>query len=241
METDFKFSFFKKLSLSVLLMIGLFILCLWVLFIVTDMVFEDKDFSFDERIFAMIQPWVSNTHTSIMKGITFVGSQNFLLPANIILIGFYLFFKRNKAIAFKIATISITSVVVMFLMKFFLQRQRPLVPLIAKVHGYSFPSGHTFTSVTFYGIIAYIIYKNVQQKLLKWILIILCIILILLVGYSRVYLRLHYASDVIAAFCLGLIWLVLAKWFLVKTEKRKPTPKKFDDDIEIRKPSTLEY
>ena len=112
----------------------------------------------------------------------------------------------------------------MFLMKFFLQRERPLVPLIAKVHGYSFPSGHTFTSVTFYGIIAYIIYKNVKSTFLKWTLIVACILLILLVGFSRVYLRLHYASDVIAAFCLGLIWLLLAKWFLVQTdEKHVPT------------------
>lgn len=218
METGLKFSFFKKLSLSILLMIGLFVLCLWVLFIMADMIFEDKNFSFDERVFALIKPWVSNTQTHIMQVITFIGSQNFLLPANIILIGFYLFFKRNKTTAFNIAAISITSVLVMFLMKFFLQRERPLVPLIAKVHGYSFPSGHTFTSVTFYGIIAYIIYRNVHNKLLKWGLIILCIILVILVGYSRVYLRLHYASDVIAAFCLGLIWLVLAKWFLVKTE-----------------------
>ena len=221
METGFKFSYLKKLSLSVLLIIGLFILCLWVLFIMTDMIFEDKNFSFDEKVFALIKPWVSTTHTSIMQVITFIGSQNFLLPANILLIGFYLFFKRNKTMAFKIAAISITSVVAMFLIKFFLRRERPLVPLIAKVHGYSFPSGHTFTSVTFYGIIAYIIYKNVQNKFLKWLLIILLIMLIILVGFSRVYLRLHYASDVVASFCLGLIWLVLAKWFLVKTEKAK--------------------
>lgn len=227
METSSKSSFFKKLSLSVLLMIGLFILCLWGLFIMADMIFEDKNFSFDERVFAIIKPWVSNTQTAIMLVITFIGSQNFLLPANIFLIGFYLFFKRNKETAFKIAAISITSVMVMFLMKFFLQRERPLVPLIAKVHGYSFPSGHTFTSVTFYGIIAYIIYNNVKSLFLKWLLIFLCFILVLLVGYSRVYLRLHYASDVIAAFCLGVIWLVLAKWFLVRTEKSLPlTPSK---------------
>ncbi len=219
MITNIKLSFFKKLSLSILLMIALFVLCLWVLFIMADMVFEDKNFSFDEKVFDLIKTWVNPTHTLLMQIVTFVGSQNFLLPANLLLIGFYLFLKRNKGTAFKIAAISITSVVVMFLMKFFLQRERPLVPLIAKVHGYSFPSGHTFTSVTFYGIIAYIIYKNVKNKILKTLLITLCIILILLVGYSRVYLRLHYASDVIAAFCLGLIWLVLAKWFLVKTEK----------------------
>ena len=223
MATNYKFSFLKKISLSVLLMFVLFVFCLWALFIVADMIFEDKNFSFDEKVFTFIQPWVSPLHTSFMQVITFLGSQNFLLPANLILIGFYLFFRNNRLTAYKIATVSITSVAVMFLMKFFLQRERPLVPLIAKVHGYSFPSGHTFTSVTFYGIIAYIIYKNVKSTILKWILIVACVILIVLVGFSRVYFRLHYASDVIAAFCLGLIWLLLAKWFLVKTDKIKPT------------------
>lgn len=218
MVTKATFSFFKKLSLSVLLMVALFILCLWGLFIVADMIFEDKNLSFDENVFSLIKPWVNSTHTSIMQVITFIGSQNFLLPANIFLICYYIFLKPNKTAALKIATISVSSVVVMFSIKLFLQRERPLVPLIAKVHGYSFPSGHTFTSVTFYGIVAYLIYKNVKNIYFKWALIIFLILLILLIGYSRVYLRLHYASDVIAGFCLGLIWLLLAKWFLLKTE-----------------------
>lgn len=214
------FSFFKKLSLSVLLMVALFILCLWGLFILADMIFEDKNLYFDEKVFDLIRPWVNRPLTVFMQAVTFIGSQNFLLPANIILIFYYVFFRPNFNTALKIATISISSVVVMFTMKLFLQRERPLVPLIAKVHGYSFPSGHTFTSVTFYGIIAYIIYKNVKNIYLKWALIGFFIILILLIGFSRVYLRLHFASDVIASFCLGLIWLLLAKWFLLKTENK---------------------
>ncbi len=202
-------------------MIALFVLCLWGLFIIADMIFEDKNLVFDDRVFEMLNPYVNNFNTGIMKVITFLGSQNFLLPANLFLIGYYLFFRDNKTTALKIAAISITSVVVMFGIKFFLQRERPLVPLISKVHGYSFPSGHTFTSVTFYGIIAYIVYKNVQSPILKWSLIVLLILFIFMIGLSRVYLRLHYASDVLASFCLGLIWLLLAKWFLLKTEKSK--------------------
>lgn len=202
-------------------MIALFLLCLWGLFIIADMIFEDKNLLFDDRVFEMLNPYVSNLNTGMMKVITFLGSQNFLLPANLFLIGYFLFFRENKKTAFKIAVISITSVVVMFSIKFFLQRERPLIPLISKVHGYSFPSGHTFTSVTFYGIIAYIIYKNVQQPFLKWSFIVFIIFFIFLIGLSRVYLRLHYASDVLASFCLGLIWLLLAKWFLLKTEKSK--------------------
>ena len=217
----FASTFYKKLSISVLLMIGLFILCLWGLFVVADMIFEDKNLLFDERIFSLISPHVTPARTVFMQIITFIGSQNFLLPANIILIGIYLFFLKNKLSAYKIAAISISSVLVMFLMKLFLHRNRPLIPLIAKVHGYSFPSGHTFTSVTFYGIIAYILYKNVKNKAVKWLVISCLILLICLVGFSRVYLRLHYASDVIAGFCLGTIWLVLAKWFLVKAENKE--------------------
>ena len=219
--TKFIVDFIKKLTLSVMLMIALFLLCLWGLFIIADMIFKDKNLLFDDRVFEMLNPYVSNLNTGMMKVITFLGSQNFLLPANLFLIGYFLFFRENKKTAFKIAVISITSVVVMFSIKFFLQRERPLIPLISKVHGYSFPSGHTFTSVTFYGIIAYIIYKNVQQPFLKWSFIVFIIFFIFLIGLSRVYLRLHYASDVLASFCLGLIWLLLAKWFLLKTEKSK--------------------
>lgn len=218
-------AFLKKLSLSVLLMVALFILCLWGLFIVADMIFEDKNLSFDEKVFDLIKPWVTTTLTTFMQVITFIGSQNFLLPANIILICYYIFLKPNKTTALKIATISISSVVVMFSIKLFLQRERPLVPLIAKVHGYSFPSGHTFTSVTFYGIIAYIIHKNVKNIYLRWLAIGSLVALVILVGISRVYLKLHYASDVIAGFCLGLIWLLLAKWFLLKTETTNLQPK----------------
>ncbi len=221
MIKNFHFSFLKKLSLSVLLMIVLFVLCLWGLFIVADMIFSAKDLSFDEKVFEFIKPYINKTNTAIMLVITFLGSQNFLLPANLLLIAYFLFWKVNRAAAFKITTISLTSVVVMFTIKFLLQRERPLVPLIAKVHGYSFPSGHTFSSFTFYGIIGYVIYKNVKTPFLKWSLIFCTYLFIFLIGFSRVYLRLHYASDVIAGFCLGLIWLLLARWFLVKTEKSK--------------------
>ena len=199
----------------------LFGLCLWGLFVITDMVFAYKDFMFDENVFTRIKPWVSQTNTNIMLVITFLGSQYFLLPANLFLIFYYLLIKENKKNAFKIATISVTSVLVMFFIKYILHRERPLVPLISQVHGYSFPSGHTFTSVTFYGILGYIAFKNIKHPILRWMAVLFLICLVFLVGFSRVYLRLHYASDVIAGFCLGVIWLLFAKWFLLKTEETK--------------------
>ncbi len=216
MIKNFNTLFLKNLSLSLIILIVLFLICTFGLFEVADGVFIDKDFLFDDNVFAAIKPFVNNTNTAIMLAITFLGSQNFLLPANIFLIGFYLFYKKQRRTALIITCISTTSVAVMFCIKFILQRQRPMLPLLVKVHGYSFPSGHTFTSVTFYGIIAYIVYRNVHKVWLKYLIIGLLICFILLIGFSRIYLRLHYASDVIAGFCLGMIWLILSKIFLVK-------------------------
>ena len=179
-----------------------------------DMVFEDKNLSFDDHVFTLILPYINAVNTSIMEAITFLGSVQFLLPANILVILFVLFIKKQQYDALKIFAITITGTAVLFLLKFFLQRQRPLLPLVAKAHGYSFPRGHSFSSVVFYGMLAYIGYKNIKNDFLKWSLIVFLFILAGLVGFSRIYLKLHYASDVIAGFSLGVIWLLLAKWIL---------------------------
>ncbi|MEO6406570.1 MAG: phosphatase PAP2 family protein [Ferruginibacter sp.] len=207
-------------SLSVLLLIILFISCLIGLYALVDMVFEDNSYVFDKAVFAGIAPWYNSFNTSLMQGITFFGSQYFLLPANILLILIVFFKEKNKWNWIKVAAIGISSTAVMFLLKLILQRQRPEVPLIVKAHGYSFPSGHTFTSLCFFGMLIYIVYKKIQQPFIKWLLIALMIMLVLLIGFSRIYLKLHYASDVIAGLCLGTIWLLLAKWLLFKTEKK---------------------
>lgn len=217
--TNFLLRRLKKLSLEVVLLAVVFFICLWLLFLVTDMVFEDKNTSFDEQVFSLINPYINSRNTRLMQFITFFGSHFFLLPANIILAGIFLFIKKHRWYSLKIAAVSITSTAVMFLLKGLLQRQRPLVPVISNVHGYSFPSGHSFSSLVFFGMLGYIVFRTMKNKWIKWLLMLCCFGAALLVGFSRIYLKLHYTSDVIAGFCLGIIWLLLARWLLVKTEK----------------------
>ena len=209
----------KKLTLSMALLTSFFAICFTGLLAVADMVFEDKNLSFDERIFSGIHPYINAANTSIMEAITFFGSPAFLISANILLILYFLLIKKLTNDAIRVTAIAVTSTVVLFLLKTLLHRQRPLMPLIAQAHGYSFPSGHTFSSVVFFGMLAYSAYKNIKSNLLKWMVIAVLVLLTGMVGVSRVYLKLHYASDVIAGFCLGIIWLFLAKWLLFKTEK----------------------
>ncbi|MBC7627713.1 phosphatase PAP2 family protein [Ferruginibacter sp.] len=207
-------NFFEEVSLSLVLLIFIFVVCMLCLYAVADMVFEDNNPSFDRHVFTSILPYINAANTGMMQVITFFGSAQFLIPANILLILFVLFIKKQQYDALKISAITIIGTAVLFLLKFLLQRQRPLLPLIAKAHGYSFPSGHSFSSIVFYGMLAYIGYKNIKNNFIKWSLIVLLFMLAGMVGFSRIYLKLHYASDVIAGFSLGIIWLLLAKWIL---------------------------
>lgn len=214
----------KKLSIELLLLVVVFIVCLLILYWVADMVFEDKSTLFDDHIFSLIQPYINNDRTAQMQSITFFGSAYFLLPANILLAGIFLFIKRHRLYSIKIAAISLTSTGIMFLLKSMLKRQRPLLPVIAKVHGYSFPSGHSFSSLVFFGMLSFVVFKTIKNNFLKWLLIISCFSFAILIGFSRIYLKVHFASDVIAGFCLGIIWLLFAWWLLVKTEKMANFP-----------------
>ena len=98
----------------------------------------------------------------------------------------------------------------MFILKNLFGRPRPQDPLLRTVSGLSFPSGHALLSVAFYGLLIYLVWHNIANKVVRWILIVLLLLLILIIGVSRIYLRVHYASDVLAGFAMGLIWLVLS-------------------------------
>jgi len=84
--------------------------------------------------------------------------------------------------------------------------------------GLSFPSGHAIMSVTFYGLIIYIISKTINNWHLKWSLIISLCIFMQLIGFSRVYLRVHYASDVAVGYITGFLWLKISLKVLKRIE-----------------------
>ena len=74
-------------------------------------------------------------------------------------------------------------------------------------------------AVTFYGLLAYIVWHSVKKPKLKWTLIVLLILWIIVVGVSRIYLRRHYYSDVMAGFAMGFLWLVISLKVIRQIEK----------------------
>lgn len=94
-------------------------------------------------------------------------------------------------------------------LKYIIQRPRPNELRLIYESGYSFPSGHSMASTAFYGFLIYLIYKKVQNKSLKITLIILLALLIVAIGVSRIYLGVHYTSDVLGGFLLSISYLTI--------------------------------
>lgn len=154
-----------------------------------------------------------------MLFITFLGTHQFLIPANLLLLIYFLFIRRHRWFSIKIPTIALSSVALMFFLKHLFGRLRPDIPLLKEAQGLSFPSGHAFMSVTFYGLLVYIIWQTVKNKWVRFTLCVLLILLILVIGFSRIYLRVHYPSDVLAGFATGFLWLVISIFTLRRLER----------------------
>ena len=148
---------------------------------------------------------ISEEVTPIAKVITEFGGAIFLITLSIIL----LIVIKNKKIGILIWINLVISTIINQVLKNIIQRPRPTEFRIINQNGYSFPSGHSMASMTFYGFLIYLIYKKVKNKYLKWTLISLLSILIILVGASRVYLGVHYTSDVIAGILISISYLIM--------------------------------
>jgi undecaprenyl-diphosphatase len=164
----------------------------------------------DMMIFEKLTPRVNSVNNKIMLFITFLGKHQFLIPANLILIFYFLLVTKQTWFSIRVITIAISSLVLMLLLKQLFQRKRPLSPLLKAAKGLSFPSGHAIMAVTFYGLLIYILQHSITIDWLRYILTMLIVLLIFLIGFSRIYLRVHYASDVLGGFIIGLLWLMIS-------------------------------
>lgn len=172
------------------------------------LVFIAGNTSADHSMFALIAPYRTGRFTSVMNFISFYGNHQFLVPANLVLVAFFLV-KKNRQLALLTLLTALSSLGMMSLIKNLVQRHRPPEPLVDGVTNYSFPSGHAFMSVAFYGLLIWLVFAAEVPAWKRRTLVTLLLLLIAVIGFSRIYLRLHYLSDVVAGFCLGTIWLII--------------------------------
>ena len=170
----------------------------------------------DSFVYDLVILLKSDFNTTFMKFITFFASTKFILAVLLFMLMMYIF-KKKKLYLITVLLI-VGEVVLNNIVKLVVRRDRPELINLVKETSYSFPSGHTMVSVVFYGFLIYLISKTKYSKKVKVILYILLVTLIFLIMMSRIYLGVHYFSDVFAGLFLGLAYLLIIITIL---ERRK--------------------
>ena len=183
-------------------------------------VFEGDLQRFDSVVRAMIHAHSGPELTRIMQGLTFLGSSAFLAALFVLLV--MLFLARGMRLAAMwLAVAACGSVVLGVSLKLAFQRARP-VPFFGPVPlSYSFPSGHALSSLCFYGVLAGLLsarMKNQSARIVTWLA---SGALIAGIGFSRIYLGVHYPTDVIAGYLAAAVW-VSTLLFTARMRRRSP-------------------
>ena len=140
-------------------------------------------------------------------------------PYIIIILSFFIFlilFRKKNYFKAKILAFSISSAIILDqILKFVLRRPRPLNMLINE-GGFSFPSGHATLAAVFFGMIIFLFKDKIKNNFLKLNFIILNISFILLIGFTRIYLNVHWFTDVLGGFLLGFFCILCSVYICKK-------------------------
>ena len=184
------------------------IICLVIFFIFLALLLTDTISGFDNSIYNLLISLKSNITTYIFKFFTILCSTKFIAGVIVGLLVVSIITKNLDKGLYVSLCLIICALLTQFV-KFIVHRPRPAGINMIEENGFSFPSGHSMISMAFYGMLIYLLYKSGFRKITKVILTIVLVLFIILTGISRIYLGVHYASDVCAAYALSLAYLII--------------------------------
>lgn len=163
---------------------------------------------FDRIATYVVRFFSSDRLTVIMKAISDLGSPLAFTVIGLAAMTYTWFVRRHAWDTMLIPIVLVGGILLNEALKLLFHRQRPGLPHLVEASGLSFPSGHSMVSFSFYGLLAYLIWVNFSNRALKLVAVPIMTVLILAIGISRIYLGVHYPSDVLAGFAAGSFWLV---------------------------------
>lgn len=167
--------------------------------------------SVDQRTTSFISGLRSNEFTDVMLLITSLGGGKVLLMSSLI-VAFYLFLKKRRE-AFIFLIYLYSGIILNLVLKFFYERPRPDGLSLINEYTYSFPSGHAMNSFLFFSAFIYILFRETKDKRITFVVFLISMLLVVAIGFSRLYLGVHYLSDVIAGYIAGFLWFISAILF----------------------------
>lgn len=185
-------------------------ICLVLIVVFSSLVIIYDDLLIDTVIYEfLINNFSSDFVDEFMINVTKLGDTKFVMIFTCVMFLIFLFSIKKGLLSF-IFMLSVSGIAfINQILKFSVRRIRPDVNRLIEIGGYSFPSGHSMVSMVLYGLIAYIAYKVVKIKWLRNGIIFINVLVILLIGVSRIYLGVHFFSDIIVGYLVSIVFLVI--------------------------------
>ncbi len=171
-----------------------------------DEMLEGDTQKFDEFVRDAVHRHAAPGFTWLMQGFSFLGSVTVVTTLCVLAIAAFLYFRQARTAALLAITMAGMAVLDVTL-KMAFHRPRPVAYFGPTPTTYSFPSGHAMGAFCLYGVLAAILAARVSGRAAKWSIWAGAVLLIGMIGYSRIYLGVHYPSDVIAGYCAGAVWV----------------------------------
>ena len=190
---------------------------------------DQKIIQFDRTIIDSVQGLETPSLTMIMKILTFIGSAPFVIVLSLCLLLFLykVLHHRLELILFTAAILG--SAILNGILKNIFHRVRPDLHRLIDIAGYSYPSGHAMNAFTVYSIISFLLWRHISSRWGRIILIIVSMVMILAIGISRIYLGVHYPSDIIGGYFASGFWVTTAILFFQYYQEKRYNKKKLRD------------
>ncbi|MCM3601287.1 phosphatase PAP2 family protein [Robertmurraya korlensis] len=177
--------------------------------------------SFDSRIISFVQGLESPWLTTIMRFFTFIGDT---IPVIFLtLVSLFILYKvlNHRAELVLFVAVMVGANILFLTLKMFFQRARPDLHRLAEATNYSFPSGHATMAFALYGVLTFLLWRHINTSFKRKMHIIVSGIVILSIGISRIYLGVHYPSDILAGYFISAFWLLLAIGFFQRYRDKR--------------------
>lgn len=176
---------------------------------------------FDTSIINFVQGMEASWLTTTLKTFTWIGSGYVVVPITLIAFFLLYFVYQRRGQAFLFVTVIIVTISSNELLKKYFKRERPEIYRIIDAGGLSFPSGHTMMAVSLYGIVAYVLWRNLKSLGHRVLLILFTIFMMMMIAVSRIYLGVHYPSDIIGglAASLFLVTIMITAFEFIQNKK----------------------
>lgn len=187
----------------------------------SDEVLDGETRHFDDVTRAAVHQLASPAMTIVMRAVSFLGSTLFLtIATGVVIVGFALRKWGREAKLFALTMIGAALLNISLKLAFRRPRPVPFFDLTAP-ESYSFPSGHSLTSCVFFGALAAMLTARMKSKRVRIVVWIVSSTMFLLIGFSRIYLGVHYTTDVIAGFAAALIWILVVRFVELTLRRRR--------------------